>query len=134
MKKSHYGGIRILHYPRSVRNVGVSIFVMKKEDLPWINYNEVPEEIRNLYELRELNSEFKIYATVSDLNINNTLKEIVQKEARGTIGDIEKQVYQSINFRTTFQFKKSAKIVRVQIKGYFDSERTVNNISDVKKF
>lgn len=134
LKKSDYKGVEIIHYLRSVRNVGTSIFVLKKEELPWINFNEVPYGLRELYELEEVNSELKIYGTVSDLNTNNKLREEVQKESRETIKDLEKQVFQSINFRTTLLFKKNMKMVRIQIKGYFDSQLTVNGLDDIKKF
>lgn len=134
LKKLNYKDIIIIHYPSSVRNVGTSLFVLKKDELPWVEYNDIPKGIRDLYELKELDSELKIYGTVSDLNVNADLREEVQKESRGTIKDIEKQVFQSINFRTTLRFKKKIKIVRIQIKGYFDSERTINSLNDIRKF
>lgn len=134
LSKEEYGGIKIFHFPVSVRNVGTSLFVLRKEELPWIMFNEISPEIKTLYELTEIDSELKIYSTVSDLNRNVQLREVINEESRGTLKDLEKMVYQSIVFRTTFKFKKEKKIVRIQIKGYFDTDRSTDKVEDIKKF
>lgn len=134
LSENDYKGIKIIHFPVSVRNVGTSLFVLKKKHLPWIGFNEIPDEHINLYELKLLNDKYKLYSTVSDLNTNNRLREAIIKEGKDKDIDLEKYVYQGINFRTTLRFSNKLKLVRIQIKGYFDNGRTVNNLSDIKKF
>jgi hypothetical protein len=132
--ESNYKGIEIIHFPVSVRNVGTSLFVLKKKHLPWINFNEISEEFVNLYELKLLNEEYKLYGAVSDLYTNNALKEAIIKEGKDKDTDLEKYVYQGIYFRTTLRFSKKLKLVKIQIKGYFDNGRKTDSLNDIKKF
>jgi len=134
LSETNYKGIDIINFPVSVRNVGTSLFVIKKKYLPWINFNEIPEEFVNLYELKLINKEYKLYSSVSDLNTNNTLREAIIKEGKDKGTDLKKYVYQGINYRTTLRFSKKTKLVRIQIKGYFDNGRKTNSLNDIKKF
>lgn len=129
-----YKGIKIIHFPVSVRNVGTSLFVLKKKHLPWIKFHEISEEFVNLYELKLLNEQYKIYGTVSDLNTNIDLKEVIINEGRDNDKDLSKFVFQGINFRTTLRFTKKLKLVKIQIKGYFDNGQRIDSVNDIKKF
>ena len=134
LTESNYKGIEIKHFPVSVRNVGTSLFVLKKKHLPWLNFHEISAEYISLYELKLLNEDYKLYGTVSDLNTNSELREAIIKEGKYKGTDLKKYVYQGINFRTTLRFSKKLKLVRIQIKGYFDNGRKTNNLNEIKKF
>lgn len=134
LKENSYNGIKIIHFPVSVRNVGTSFYVLKKKHLPWFNFNEITDDFINLYELNLLNNDYNLYSAVSDLNINIPLKEAIITEGKDDDKDLEKYVYQAISFRTTIRFNKKLKLVKIQIKGYFDNGRTSNNLSDIKKY
>lgn len=134
LSESNYKGIDIINFPVSVRNIGTSLFVIKKKHLPWINFNEISEEFVNLYELKLISKEYKLYGSVSDLNTNNVLREAIIKEGKDKDTDLKKYVYQGINYRTTLRFSKKTKLVRIQIKGYFDNDRKANNLNDINKF
>jgi hypothetical protein len=134
LSENNYKGIDIIYFPVSIRVVGTSLFVIKKKHLPWINFNEISEKYVDLYELKLLNDKYKLYSTVSDLNTNNQLREAIIKEGKDKDTDLEKFVFQGINFNTTLRFSKKLKLVRIQIKGYFDNGRKTNSLSDIKKF
>lgn len=135
LSEDNYKGIKIIYFPVTIKNVGTSLFVLKKSQLPWINFNEISEEIVNLYELKLINEKYKIYSTVSDLNTNTDLRNIIINDGNYDDGiELEKHVYQGIFYRTTFNFSKKLKLVRIQIKGYFDNERKTNNLDEISKF
>ncbi len=132
LSNDEYKGIKLIHYPISVRNVGTSFFILKKKHLPWVIYNNIQKEHIDLYELQLLEKDYQMYATVSDLNTNVNLKEAISKNV--TDKELEKYVYQGIDFNTSIKFSKKLKLVRIQIKGYFDNGRSTDNVNDIKKF
>jgi hypothetical protein len=134
LSETNYKGIEIIHFPVSARNIGTSLFILKKKYLPWINFNEISQEDRSLYDLELINNKFKIYSTVSDLNTNDELREAIIKDGKDKDVDLKKYVYQGIIFRTTFKFRKEQKIVRIQIKGYIDNGRKTDDIKDISKY
>ncbi|MFD2567626.1 hypothetical protein [Pseudotenacibaculum haliotis] len=133
LKKDSYKGIKIIHIPTSVKNVGTSFFVLKKAHLPWINFSKIDDEYLKLYELVHLDSDYNIYGTVSDLNTNDSLRELIIKEGKDTEADLKKHVYQGINFKTKLKFDKKIKLVRIEVKGRLHNLRKTNNPNEIRK-
>lgn len=109
-----------------------SIFVLKKTDLPWFIYKEIEQQYIDLYELNNLDQEYNIYASVSDLNENEALRNELEKEERNKNIDLRKFVRQGVSFITLLKWNKNIQMAQIQIKSNWDNQLNPNELKDVR--
>ncbi|HEV8082531.1 MAG TPA: hypothetical protein VGP55_04985 [Chitinophagaceae bacterium] len=106
-----------------------SIYILRKTDMPFLVFKEVPASQQELYGLERISEEYNIYASVTDLYQNEKVKEEVLNEAKET--DLDKKVLLNVSINMEFKWKDNSKCVelrlaeRTQEKGILDD---INNI------
>lgn len=132
--KDKYNGISIRYYSGTAYGLSNSIFILNKEDLPFVEYIELNNEIEDLYELERINTDFNIYATVSDLNKNTKLRTELEKDKNSNNENLTKSVLQAIMFKILIKWKKEIKMYQIYVKNSYDEKRKESNIDEVKAF
>lgn len=134
LSKEKFNDVEIRYYSGRSYGLSNSIFVLNKEDLPFVDYIELNNEIVELYELVRINKKFNIYATVSDLNKNTKLRTELEKDKNSNNENLTKSVLQAIMFKILFKWKKGIKMNQIYVKDSYDEKRKESNIDDVKPF
>ena len=111
--------------------VSQSLFIVKKEDLPYITFVEKNKGISDKYKLEKIDDEYNIYASLIDLNKAENI-EIKNKIAKnGEQKDLSKSVLVCVDIKAEIRYKTHTCI---QLKSFsqFDDRGTVGNIENVK--
>lgn len=126
-----YNGIEIYEIRGSLSLLNQSLVILKKTDLPYFNYLEVNPEIREKYELEEINSNIKLYASVIDLNKREDLwNELSQ---RGEV-DLRTQVLLRIELSTEFRWKENIELVQIRLFSIYEEKGIPNKLKDIQPF
>ena len=105
-----------------------SLVVMKKTDLPYFNYLEINPEIREKYELDEINSQIKLYASVIDLNQKEDLwNELPQRKEV----NLRTQVLLRIELSTEFRWKEDIELVQIKLFSIYEEKGIPNKLKDI---
>ena len=129
VENSKYKGIEICKIDGSFNFLNQSLVVMKKTDLPCFNYLEINPEIKEKYELEEINSQIKLYASVIDLNKRRDLsKEVLSvKEV-----DPRTQVLLRINLSAEFRWKNNVDLIQIKLVSIYEEKGIPNKLKDIK--
>ena len=111
-----------------------SIFIIEKDSLPFVEHVKLNKEIIDLYQLDIINTEYNIYATVSDLNTNNKLRTELEKEKNLSDENLKESVWQGISFRIIIKWKKEIKMNQIHVKNAYDESRKLSDLENVNPF
>ncbi|GAB3566940.1 hypothetical protein GCM10027578_16800 [Spirosoma luteolum] len=130
LTKTSYKDINIVKLPYG-NDIGNSLFILKKIDLPNIIFREIKEETITIYTLRKISDLLNLYASVIDLRTAS--QEIRDDNSQNrTKEELDKSVlvnlYQSIEIR----FRKNIKLIQLTEYSKYDQEGTSNNLDDVQ--
>ncbi len=133
LTNSNYKEIRIINL--SVYNkiqYGYCFYIIRKIDLPHFEFKSIQKEQITKYTLEEIDNNFKIFASVIDLNSNNEIRDEVSLIEHDV--DLRKSVLVSISMLTEIKWKKNIK--NIVIKRYSPNIQggLLNNLNEVKKF
>lgn len=134
LSKHKFNEVEIRYYSGTAYGLTNSIFILNKNELPYIEYVELDKEIVDLYDLKRINEDYNIYATVSDLSSNVTLRNELEKENKFNEKELLESVWQAISFKTIFKWKKEVKMYRIYVKNAYDDNRKLSDINDVLTF
>lgn len=118
-------------------NVENALYILRREDLPFIKYRKLSKEERLSNKLDEVISEkYQIYSSVLDLNEEVDIrKKIIEENDSRTHDELVKSVQISISFITEIIWKKDAEVVQLSIQSQYSRERAVlNDIDDIVSF
>ena len=126
-----YKGIEICELRGSFSLLNQSLVILNKMDLPYFNYMEVNPEKREKYDLEEINSNIKLYASVIDLNKRRDLCQEVLK-----IKEIDPrtQLLLRIELSTEFRWKNDVDIVQVELFSIYEEKGIPNKLKDIQPF
>lgn len=110
--------------------VGDSLFVLKRQDLPKLNYRKINEDEINKYSLQKAIDKYNLYVTVIDLNQSQNIRSIYANT--GNDEELRKQVYMGIFISLEVQWKKDLECIRIKRVSPFRERGIVNNLTDVK--
>jgi len=135
LEKDNYKGIEIINHPVSSRISGRALYLLKKSDLPKLNYKKPDIKLIDKYQLEQIGkSEYNIYASVIDLFKNDDFR----KELEETGEDLKKKVYVYIYSRLELAWKTNIKMIElkqfesVREKGITDSVDAINEYLEGK--
>ncbi|WP_454059441.1 hypothetical protein [Elizabethkingia ursingii] len=104
-------------------------FILDKKYLPKFESKDIPQEMKNKFNLNQINDSIKLYTGVIDINLpeNNQLKdEYITKD------DIELKVLVLISFIFLIKWKKDRKIAMLSVADPFRERGILNKIEDLK--
>ncbi len=128
-EKWYYNKIEIIEAPFNP-NLSHSIIIIRKEDLPFITYQELDKTIIEKYSLEELDNDKKIYASIIDLN-TSSLAEEIQKETN--IDEVKEKVLVCVDINVGIGCNETARCLHLKVFSQFDDKGTPNTIDQIKK-
>lgn len=132
LSKTEYNGIKIISFPYGSELVRNSMFILKQSDLPWFLHKKIDKKYEDLYELKLINEDYNLYASVSDLNNNVSLRKELEKQESYKSMNLKKYVRQGISFITLLKWNKSINMIQIQVKNNWDNQLNANDLKDVK--
>src|SRR5690606_14951163 len=132
LKNDSYNEIPLLLFPGRIYGVSNSLFILAKSDLPRIEYKNFDTKTIDLYEMKPILEEYHVYAGVSDLHTNDTLRVQVDKEESEKDKDLHKSVWQGIMFITLISWAKELSMVQLLIRNDFENQRKLSKLDEVK--
>jgi hypothetical protein len=128
-----YPGPELLAYATTQPElVGDCVFVLKKDGLPLLTYNDTTEELKAKYELSLLDPAHFLYGSVIDLNLRPDLQKEIRKENK--TGDLTRQVLANIYINAQLHWRTGFKIVALKIVSPYREEGIINELDDIKPF
>jgi hypothetical protein len=117
-------------------NISNVLYILRKSDLPIINYKNINPIEKSDYKLEYINEDFKIYASVLDLNKESDLrKKIIQENDFNTDSELVKLVSMVVALNTEIIWKKEAEVVQLSLQSQYSNNRGVlNDINDIIPF
>lgn len=127
-----YNGIQIESLDGYDRIAGYSVLIIEKENLPFLNYMNLPEEAVTKFHLTEHIRDNKILASVINLKDDETLR--LELQPLNPDKDLLRYVLVSIDLALEIQWDKDIQMVQIQQYLHRDSQQLLSNLSDVKRF
>jgi hypothetical protein len=127
--KWFYNNIEIIEAPFNP-NLSHSIIIIRKEDLPFITYQDPDTTIKDKYSLEEIDNDKKIYASIIDLN-TSSLAEEIQKETN--IDEVKEKVLVCVDINVGIGCNETARCLHLKVFSQFDDKGTPNTIDQIKK-
>jgi hypothetical protein len=116
---------QIEYIPSTWHELQDLLFILRKKDLPAIEYRDLSEEERKELKLEQINDELKIYASVIDIN-----KEIKDKWKLPDSPDLE--VLLALSFRSVIHWKDSREVIQINITSEFKEQGIPDTLNDIK--
>jgi hypothetical protein len=132
-EKWYYNGMEIIEIKNYMNDlVTQSLFVLKKDDLPNMIFNEIDKQFVEKYNLKKIDNTFNIYTGLNDLN--KAENEIIKKEAerQNNQVDLSTKVLACVDINVEIQCKQNTKCIQLKAFSPFDDRGTANNIFDVQ--
>lgn len=114
--------------------VGGSFFILRKEDLPFIEFKPIEKEEIEKYNLSLIDKNYNIYSNILDLNKpeHKGLGAELSKMKPGE--DIEKYVLAIILYNAEIKWKKNINCVQIKVYSKYEQQGLPNSLDDIKKF
>jgi len=128
-----YDGIEIINLGGS-RIVDNRIFVLRKEDLPFIEYQDPLEIDIVKYGLEKLNgSDYNLYLNIIDLQKNKNIKEEIEQEK--SIDNLNELALVCIDLNAFLKWKSSIKrLVSINIFHQYDNSGNSFDVTKIEHF
>ena len=130
-KEWYYKNIKIFevgNLPQSSLNS--SLFVMRKNDLPCMKFKDVSEKYKNDYNLKKIDDDYCIYASLNDLN-DKKLKGNERYYNRKNLSDC---VLTYVGINVEIKYNANAKCIQLKEFSQFEDKGSANSINDVLPF
>ena len=111
--------------------VGNTVFILKKAELPSLNFDDPANKRKIDYKEEEKILE-DIYASIIDLHEKRETKEQLVKE--GVTEDLEDKVLISIEMNATIRWKKNVKVIAFKVISEYQDDGLPNKIEEVTQF
>lgn len=108
-----------------------TLFILRKKDLPAIEYNDLKEDEISELKLECINKELYIYASVVDINKkeNEIIKDQWDLENEPDNQDLKVQI--AIAFLSTIYWKNKREVIQINIASEYREQGIQNDINDV---
>ncbi len=127
LDKSTYESIFIPYTGRSFQN---TLFVLKKIDLPSIEYKDVTVSTIEEFKLTKVNNDYKIYASVIDLGKDEYHKRKWESNVKNE--NLNLKVQLTIAFLSHLYWKKEREIIQINIATKYTETGIQNKIDDIE--
>jgi hypothetical protein len=133
LEETKYKNLQIINFTNyNYHIIGESVFILKKSDLPHIEFITIDSAQIEKYSLIQIDEDYKIYSSVIPLNTNDGLREELQKSKSDD--ELQKSVLVSISFKTEIRWRKDIKNVMMQTSSPFREKGLTNDLKDIKEF
>lgn len=122
----------ILYIPSTEYHSQDTLFVLRKNDLPAIEYKDLEKDEKVDLQLKCLNEDLKLYASVIDINIeeNKTLKD--KWNLNNELDNEDLKVQLTIAFLSIIYWKNEREIIQINVASEFREQGIQNDINDVE--
>ncbi len=134
LSTNSYKEIKINSFPYSPRITGNTLFIVKESDLPRLNFLDIDKKTIIQNEFDPIDNKFFLYGSVSDLNKNDSLRNELVKTENKSESELKKKVFQAIAFNGKLSWLENIKMVSIQIKYNWDTQKKVTDLDDIKPF
>ena len=131
LEKDKYNKIPMLFFPGRMYGISNSLFILAKSSLPEIEYADIEKANLDLYQAQPIIEKFNVYAAVSDLHENTSLRLLIEKEPSERDKNLHKSVWQGIIFKTIIKWQKDSPMVQIIIQNEFENQRKKNELKDL---
>ena len=109
--------------------LGESFFIIKRSDLPNIEYLEIEKEEIDKYELKLLDNDFKLYGSVLDLFKRQDLHQDFLESSNET--NLNKSVLLNISFSIRIRWTNSINVIQIKSYSGFRDKGSTNDFKDI---
>lgn len=109
-----------------------TFFVLRETDLPSIERKDLSNEELEKFQLKSINDDLKIYASVIDINKNENSKLKGEWNLENDRTDIELQVQLALSFLSVIHWKDDRKVIQININTEYREQGIPNNLNDVE--
>jgi len=122
----------IIYIPSTEYHSQDTLFVLRKNDLPAIEYKDLEKDEKAELQLKCLNEDLKLYASVIDINTeeNKTLKDKWNLNNEPKNEDLKVQL--AIAFLSIIYWKNEREIIQINVASEFREQGIQNDINDVE--
>jgi hypothetical protein len=126
-------GINVLSsYPYLKEQIGQSIFVLREDSFPKIDFLKPFAETIEKFGLQQVDEQVQVYYSVIDINDNVAIKEELEDQFPGQ--DFSKSVDVLINFTAELSWKKNTKCIMIQFPSRNNANGIISNLEDLTDF
>jgi hypothetical protein len=122
----------IIYIPSTEYHSQDTLFVLRKNDLPAIEYKDLEKDEKAELQLKCLNKDLKLYASVIDINTedNKTLKD--KWNLNNELDNEDLKVQLTIAFLSIIYWKNEREIIQINVASEFREQGIQNDINDVE--
>lgn len=130
LKADKYNNITIISFEQFHFSIlGESFFIIKKSDLPNIEYLDIAKEEIEKYSLKLLDDTYKIYGSVLPLNNNKDLqKDFLEQTDEETLN---KSVLINIEFKNKIRWKEKSEIIQIKTFSKYGQKGSPSDLKDI---
>lgn len=131
LDKSNYKNI-IQDIPSTAYHSQNTLFILRKSDLPAIEHKDLAEDEKSELQLKCINEELKIYASIIDINKeeNKAIKDKWNIENEPDNQDLKVQI--AIAFLCNILWKDEREIIQISIASEYKEQGIQNELNDVQ--
>lgn len=121
----------IIHIPSTEYHSQDTLFILRRKDLPVIEHKELKEDEKTELQLKCINEELKLYASIIDINKdeNKVIKDKWNLENEANNQDLKVQL--AIAFLSIIYWKNEREIIQINISSEYREQGIQNDINDV---
>lgn len=122
----------IIYIPSTEYHSQDTLFVLRKNDLPAVEYKDLEKDEKTELQLKCLNEDLKLYASVIDINIeeNKTLKDKWNLNNEFDNEDLKVQL--TIAFLSIIYWKNEREIIQINVASEFREQGIQNDVNDLE--
>jgi hypothetical protein len=121
----------IIHIPSTEYHSQDTLFVLRSKDLPAIEYNDLQEDEKTELQLKCINDELKLYASIIDINKEENLAIKNKWNIENEPDNQDLKVQLAIVFLTIIYWKNDRDIIQINIASEYREQGIQNDINDV---
>jgi hypothetical protein len=121
----------IIFIPSTEYHSQDTLFVLRKNDLPAIEYKDLEKDEKAELQLKCLNDDLKLYASVIDINIEENKKLKDKWNLNNELDNEDLKVQLSIAFLSIIYWKNEREIIQINVASEFREQGIQNDINDV---
>ena len=122
------------HIPSSDYRIKDILYVLNKSDLPSIEHKDILAKEITDSQLKLINEELKIYASIIDINTSQNEKAKEKWDSNKFKNNLDYQVQVTIAFSAIIYWKKERDIVQIEIASEFKELGIQNTIDEIETF
>ena len=109
--------------------VSCSLWIIKKEDIPCITFNDISKkETISKFSLEEIDKDYHIYASIIDIDNNCKVKEELKK---AKVQNMDKKALVCVNFNSEIKCNAHSKAIQLKTYSQLKDKEQTNTIADL---